>query len=282
MGKGGINVEQMGSVAFHRDVACQSGIVVKNTFIDFDFGPDFDDCSLNRQTSEPARPMKRLLSKTSMATCIPEDPAGPEPEPEVKEQVKAKVPWDRMITGERWSNEGPGEADEILPEYAQACEAVQEDYRYQTAWAASQGPEAMSWAGADGVLLYGYVAWPGAGVGQGFVPGYVCMPAQEDSLLSSSPEQFQALDKRRRRRAGGSLIDLAKKRMEERLAEEGLVAGRLRGVAAQQPFFAASGATAAASSPDTGAKSYCAACDRTAPSDFRFCHHCGQQLQAVA
>jgi len=230
---------------------------VKNTFIDLDDGnEDLKFFLAGRQSSAPARPIKGMHAEfiKSKLQEAPVDPAGPEPEPEESgdDEALPYMKWDRLGTGERWSNEEEAED----PEFQEA----------QAHWSPSpcfeaRQPLAGAPCGSSGYPYAHGTPYPAERYTMMAMPGPAGMSQVPAATYAAQPDPTKDTQKRRRRRAGSSLIDLAKKRMQERCVEEG---GAL-------PFAPAAAAPAA--------QVFCGPCDRAFDAAFKFCFECGQSLQ---
>jgi len=261
MGKGSIALEK-GSMVEEVQAPVTS-FAVKNTFIEF--CEDLDsEIIFAKQMTEPATLLKRSMSMSKTATGteeakVSQDPAGPEPEPASKE---FDVTWERLVTDERWANQS--EADQ--PEEQLEAMAM------QAPWVAPNGEMNTQWGDAGTMMSqqYGMMSWPVNGLAGGYLPTHAAGSTPQKPSMPTTPAVFEAPVKRRRRRAGGSLIDLAKKSMEERLANEAAAASVV------QTPRAVPAASAA------GARNFCGTCQRSASAAFRFCHYCGEALQAAS
>jgi len=247
MGKGSIALEKSSVVEEVQKPV--TSFAVKNTFIEL--REDLDsEIILARQMSEPAALLKRRMSKTAIAEeklVVTQDPAGPEPEPASKE---FDVTWERLVTDERWANQAEADQPEVQPE------AVMN----------------MQWGNAGMMMssqAYAMTSWPVNGPAGGYMPTYATNATPQEPSMPVTPAVFKALEKRRRRRAGGSLIDLAKKVMEERLANEAATASVV-----QTPRTVPAASAA-------GVKNFCDTCQMSANAAFRFCHYCGKALQVA-
>jgi hypothetical protein len=242
-------------------------IVVKNTFFDLDDEIE-SESHLSRQWSAPAVPTKTIWTEPikSKAQDAPVDPAGPEPEPgsepepeenETEEDqltVVCQLPslkWDRIGTGERWANMDEAEEPEEPLELTETPVA-------EVGMAAHANAAPFQPMGYGGYFVAPYTQ-----------DGYGFMAPPDASCV----DQAAGLDqKRRRRRAGNSLIDIAKKRMQEAAVQP-------QGPVIAQGIAAAPAASpAAAPAADCAGGKVCGKCDLKFAAMFKFCYSCGGPL----